>query len=88
MKIKKYTRHPLNEKWTCAIDKDGKVHYAKFMWINWTETNKITRNKARFNMKTTKSYKIMPKIITRVSAKFNMPKNIRVGMLEILFIFC
>ena len=25
-KGKKYTRHPLNEKWTRPIDKDGKVH--------------------------------------------------------------
>ena len=27
IKMKKYTRHPLNEKWTCPI-KDGIVHLA------------------------------------------------------------
>ena len=28
MKMKKYTRHPLNWKWTCPIDKDERVHLA------------------------------------------------------------
>ena len=30
IKMKKYTRHPLNEKWTCPVNKDGqkkvKIH--------------------------------------------------------------
>ena len=29
IKMKKYTSHPLNEKWTHPINKDGMVHKAK-----------------------------------------------------------